>query len=539
MSIDPAGFHLAAHALATPDKTALVMAGSGEVRTYREIDDASVRLACLLRDRGMKTGDHLAVLVENQPEFFDAVWAAMRAGLYVTPINWHLAPAEAGYIIRDCDATALVATARLAKVIAALDPADLANTTTRISVDSSGILTGVGERESDRTPASDPLAIHGFRPLDEVLADSQLGPVPQEHEGGWMFYSSGTTGRPKGIVPPLAGAPLGAPSFLTAMLTGMFGFSSETIYLSPAPLYHASPAGWTTGTQRLGGTVVVMERFDPIDLLAAVERYQITHMQLVPTHMIRLLKLPAADRKRFDLSSLQVVVHAAAPCPVDVKRAFIDWVGPIVHEYYSGSEGSGFCYIGPEDWLAHPGSVGKSMTGAAHILGPDGDELPIGEEGEIWFETTRVFEYHHDPEKTRSVFNDQGWSWLGDVGRIDDEGYLYLTDRASHMIISGGVNIYPREAEDILVQHPAVADVAVLGVPDEEMGERVVAFIQLAEGSATLPHGAIRADDAGAAELIAWCRDRLSHFKCPTQVRFVDDLPRLPTGKLLKRLLIP
>ena len=281
-----------------------------------------------------------------------------------------------------------------------------------------------------------------------------------------------------------------------------------------------------------------MERFDPIELLAAIERHRVTHVQLVPTHMIRLLKLPEAERNRFDLSSLQVVVHAAAPCPVEVKQAFLDWVGPIVHEYYSGSEGSGFCYIGPTDWLAHPGSVGKSMSGAAHILGPDGEELPVGEEGEIWFETTRTFEYHHDPEKTRSVWNDRGWSWLGDIGRIDEDGYLYLTDRASHMIISGGVNIYPREAEDVLVQHPAIADVAVLGVPDPDMGERVVAFVQLADRAATLGDDAITPDDAGAAQLVGWCRDRLSHFKCPTEVRFRDELPRLPTGKLLKRLLV-
>jgi acyl-CoA synthetase (AMP-forming)/AMP-acid ligase II len=511
VALDPAGLHVAAHAAATPDKPAVVMAGSGEVaRTFRELDDASVRLARLLRDRGLRTGDHLAVLVDNGPAFFDAAWAAMRAGLYVTPINWHLTAAEAGYIVRDCDATALVASARLADVVAELDPTDLAAATTRLAADGD---------------------LPGFEPLDEALAGVEAGPVADEHEGGWMFYSSGTTGRPKGIVPPLAPAPLGAPSFLTAMLGGMFGFSADTVYLSPAPLYHASPAGWSTGTQRLGGTVVVMERFDPLDLLAAVERHRITHVQLVPTHMIRLLKLPEADRRRFDLSSLQMVVHAAAPCPVEVKRAFLDWVGPIVHEYYSGSEGAGFCYVGPEDWLTHPGTVGRSMSGAVHILGPDGAEVPIGEEGEIWFETTRTFEYHRDPEKTASVWNDRGWSWLGDVGRLDEDGFLYLTDRAGHMIISGGVNIYPREAEDVLVQHPAVADVAVLGVPDDDMGERVVAFVQPADGAP--------ADEAAGAALVAWCRDRLSHFKCPTEVRFLDELPRLPTGKLLKRLLVP
>lgn len=511
MALHEAGEHLAAHARTTPDKPALIMAPSGEVRTYAQLDDTSVRLARLLRDRGLCTGDRLAVLVENEPAFFEVVWAAMRTGLFITPINWHLSAAEAGAIVGDCDATALVAAARLGPVVTAMDPADLASVTTRLSVGGD---------------------LAGFERVEDLLADIEPGEVPDEHEGGWMFYSSGTTGRPKGILPPRSPAPLGTPSFLTQMLTGLFGFSADTVYLGPAPLYHAAPAGWTTGTQRLGGTVVVMERFDPLELLAAIERHRVTHVQLVPTHMIRLLALPEADRRRFDLSSLQRVVHAAAPCPVPVKRAFMEWVGPIVHEFYSGSEGAGFCCIGPEEWLAHPGSVGRSMSGAIHIVGPDGAELPVGEEGEVWFETTRRFEYHKKPDETRSVWNDRGWSWLGDVGRVDDEGYLYLTDRAGNMIISAGVNIYPREAEDVLVGHPAVADVAVLGVPDPDTGERVCAFVELKPGAD------LGADDVGADELIAWCRDRLSHFKCPREVRFVDELPRLPTGKLLKRLLV-
>ncbi len=505
MPFDPAGEHLGAHAQRTPDKPALVMHGSGVVRTYRDIDDASVRLARFLRERGLATGDHLAVLLDNQPEFYDVVWAAMRTGLYLTPINWHLAAGEAGYIVADCDATALVASAALADTIAEMR-GDLDAVTTRIAVDGD---------------------VPGFERYEDALASVDVGPVPDEHEGGWMFYSSGTTGKPKGILPPLQGAPLGAPSMLGMLLGGMFGFTEDTVYLSPAPLYHAAPAGWTTGTQRLGGTAVVMERFDALDLLRAVEEHRITHVQLVPTHMIRLLRLSEEERARFDLSSLQMVVHAAAPCPVEVKQAFIDWVGPIVHEFYSGSEGAGLCYIGPDDWLAHPGSVGRSMTGAIHILDDDRNELPVGEEGEVWFETTRTFEYHRDPEKTKAVWDPRGWSWLGDVGRIDEEGYLYLTDRASNMIISGGVNIYPREIEDVLVVHPAVDDVAVIGTADPDMGEQVTAFVLLSPDAQTTE-----------AELIDWCRERLSHFKCPREVRFVASLPRLPTGKLLKRLLL-
>lgn len=511
MSIDEAGEHLAARAARTPDKPAVVMVPGGAVRTYAELDDAAVRLARLLRERGLRTGDHLAVLVDNEPVFFEVVWAAMYAGLYVTPINWHLTAAEAGYIVADCDAAALVASARLSEVVSGMDPVDLDAVAVRL------VAGG---------------ALPGFESLDDLLAATDHGEVVDEHDGGWMFYSSGTTGRPKGILPPMTPAPLGAPSFLTRMLTGLFGFDADTVYLSPAPIYHAAPAGWTVGTQRLGGTAVVMERFDPRELLAAIERHRVTHVQLVPTHMIRLLELPEMERRSYDLGSLQRVIHAAAPCPVQIKRRFMDWVGPIVHEFYSGSEGAGFCYIGPEDWLAHPGSVGRSMSGAIHILDGEGQELAVGEEGEVWFETNRPFEYHKDPEKTSSVWDDRGWSWMGDIGRVDADGYLYLTDRASHMIISGGVNIYPREAEDVLILHPAVADVGVLGVPDPEMGERVCAFVQLS------PDTDLAADEAGAAELVEWCRDRLSHFKCPREVRFVDDLPRLPTGKLLKRLLV-
>lgn len=502
--MDPAGEHISARAATTPDKPALVMHPSGERRTYAELDAASTRLARVLRERGLGPADHVAVLLENQVEFHEVVWAAQRIGCYVTPINWHLTAQEAGYIVADCDATALIATARLGDIVAQMGQA-LDGVRTRISVDGD---------------------LAGFERYEDVVCHAAAAPLVDEREGGWMFYSSGTTGQPKGILPPLTEDDVGAPSFMTRLLKGLFAFTEGTVYLSPAPLYHAAPAGWTVGTQRLGGTAVVMERFEPVELLAAIEHHRITHVQLVPTHMIRLLKLPEAERRRYDLSSLEVVVHAAAPCPMEVKAAFLDWLGPIVHEFYSGSEGAGFCYIGPEDWLAHPGSVGRSMTGAIHVLDEHGKEVPVGEEGEVWFETSRTFEYHRDPEKTKTVWDPRGWSWLGDVGRVDGDGYLYLTDRASNMIISGGVNIYPREVEDALVVHPAVADVAVIGTPDEEMGEHVTAFVMLSEDR-----------EASGGELIDWCRARLSHFKCPTEVRFVADLPRLPTGKLLKRRL--
>jgi long-chain acyl-CoA synthetase len=502
--------HPAGHAAASPDKLAVVMGGSGERRSYGQLEDASNRVAQLLRSAGLRPGDHVAVLLTNRPEWYDVVWGALRAGLYVTPVNFHLTAGEAGYIVRDCGARALFADAALADTVAAM----------------AGDLDGVALRVAVGGP------LDGFDDLGAAVAACPAVPIADEVEGTWMLYSSGTTGRPKGIKPPLRSAPLGAETPFGALLVGLYGFSTDTVYLSPAPLYHAAPAGWTTTTQRLGGTVIVMERFDAEEWLALVERYGVTHSQVVPTHLVRLLKLPEEVRRRYDLSSLRGVVHAAAPCPPEVKRAAIEWLGPIVFEYYSGSEGTGFCAIGPDEWLAHPGSVGRSLMGAVHIVGDDGEELPTGVEGQVWFETATRFEYHGDAEKTAGAWNDRGWSSLGDIGWVDVDGYLYLTDRVAHTIISGGVNIYPREAEDVVIMHPAVLDVGVVGVPDEEMGERVVAFVQLA------PDGARPAEDALGDELLQWCRDRLTHYKCPTEIRFVDELPRLPTGKLLKRALL-
>jgi acyl-CoA synthetase (AMP-forming)/AMP-acid ligase II len=479
------------------------MAGSGAVVTYGELEARSNRVAHLLRARGLRPGGHLAVLLDNDPRYFEVVWAALRAGLYVTPINWHLGPEEAGYIVEDCDADALVTTASLAALASSLP-----------SVPNRFAIGGVD----------------GYEDYSAAVDGLPTTPIADEVSGSYMFYSSGTTGRPKGIKPPLSGAPFGVTGRLEQLLAGLYGFDAHARYLCPAPLYHAAPIGWSIATQRMGGTVVVMERFDAVGALDAIERHAITHAQFVPTHFVRMLKLPAEDRARHDLSSLRMVVHAAAPCPVEVKRQMLEWWGPIVHEYYSGSEGSGFCAIGPEEWRTHPGSVGRAIAGTIHVLDEDGRrELAAGEIGQIWFESDAAFEYHNDPAKTASVFNDRGWSTLGDVGYVDGDGYLYLTDRVSHMIISGGVNIYPQEIENLLVLHPAVADVAVIGVPDEEMGEAVKAVVLPADGAA--------AGDALAAELIAYCRAHLAGFKCPRSVDFVDELPRLPTGKLLKRVL--
>ncbi len=493
------------YAASAPDRLAVVVGGeTGRTLTFAELEARSNQVAHLLRDRGLGVGDHLAMLLENRTEFFEVMWAALRAGVYVTPINWHLNPTEVAYIVNDCGASLLFGSAELLRAL----PDDVA------LADDRRIAVGG--------------AVPGLEDYEALLAERSTEPIADQSEGSYMFYSSGTTGRPKGIMSPTIGGEIGAPNSFSGLMSVMFGFTEESVYLSPSPLYHAAPAGWTTGGHRLGSTAVVMERFDPIACLELIERHRVTHVQFVPTHMVRLLKLPREVRDRYDLSSLEYVIHAAAPCPPDVKRAFIEWVGPKVHEYYSGSEGMGFCIIGPEEWLAHPGSVGKSLLGAVHIMGADGEELGPRDEGQVFFETPSKIEYHGDPEKTAAAFNDRGWGSLGDVGWVDEEGYLYLTDRVSNMIISGGVNIYPRELEDILVMHPDIADAAVIGVPHPEMGEAVRAVVE--------PAGPV--DDAGvfAQELIDFSRERLSHFKCPTTVALVETLPRLATGKISKRL---
>jgi long-chain acyl-CoA synthetase len=488
------------------DRPAAIMATSGLALTYSELDARSKQLAQLFYDRGLRPGDHIAILLENHPRYFEVYWAAQRSGLYSTPINWHLTPAESGYIIEDCGATALVTSAALGPIASQLEPY-LSAVTTRLAMDG-------------------PVA--GFEAYESEVARYPAEPLALETEGMYMFYSSGTTGRPKGIMRALDGAPFGSGGgSLTGLIQQLFGFTADTVYLSPAPLYHAAPLGWTTSVQRLGGTAVIMEKFEPEQVLALIEKHRITHAQFVPTHFVRLLKLPAEVRARYELSSLQMVVHAAAPCPVEVKQQMLAWWGPVIHEFYAGSEGNGFCYVGPEDWLTHPGTVGRSLLGPLHILGDDGVELPTGEAGQIWFESGVAFEYHNDPAKTAGAYNDRGWSGLGDIGYLDAEGYLFLTDRVSHMIISGGVNIYPQEVENLLTMHPAILDVAVIGVPNDDLGEEVKAVVLPADPAAASP--------ALAAEIIAYCRQHLAHYKCPVTVDFVDELPRLPTGKLLKR----
>jgi long-chain acyl-CoA synthetase len=503
--------HLSDLAAAAPDKPAVVMADSGRMITYRQLDERSRQVSRLLAEHGIGTRGHLAILMTNRPEYFEVAWGAQRRGVYWTPVNWHLTAEEAGYIVGDCGA-------RL--VIAAPETAGMA---ARLAAQMAGLsvfVAGAGRE--------DEAARHGLPSLEAALDELSAEPLGDETEGHTFFYSSGTTGRPKGIRPDFAFPPFGTGVGLEVRMRAAYGFTAATVYLCPAPLYHAAPIGWSMGTIRLGGTVVLMERFDPVACLQAIERYRVTAGQFVPTHFVRMLKLPAAERARFDVSTLQTVVHAAAPCPVEVKQQMMDWLGPVLYEYYAGSEGNGSTMVRPGEWLERPGTVGRALVGVVHILADDGTELPPGADGMIFFEGN-TFEYHNDPVKTAASRNDKGWTTLGDLGHLDDDGFLYLSDRRTDLIISGGVNIYPAEIEEALIMHPAVADVAVIGVPDAEMGQSVLAIIQPAS-QGTSP------DDL-AAELIAHCRSKLASYKVPRAVEFAADLPRTPTGKLLRRKL--
>lgn len=498
--------HPRVHASAHPDKAAVVMAGSGRRVTYRQLDEGSRRLARLLRRRGLRTGDDVAVLMENNPTYLEAVWAPQRSGLYYTAVNSRLTAPEVEHIVSDCGARALITSHECREVAGAL----------------------VGRLPAVRTWLMCGGTVDGYEPYEEAVGAEAATELPDAVEGRDLLYSSGTTGRPKGVKAPLPLAPVGTPDAAFGAATVLYGFDEDTVYLSPAPLHHAAPLRFTMAVHRAGGTAVVMERFDPVELLRSIERHRVSHTQVVPTMLVRLLKLPEAERRRFDLSSLRCCIHAAAPCPVPVKERMIEWWGPILHEYYAGTEGNGFVACNSEEWLAHRGTVGRALLGTLHVLDDDGTELPPGRTGVVWFEGGPPFEYHNDPDTTRASRNDRGWSTLGDIGYVDDEGYLYLTDRKAHMIVSGGVNISPQEAEDVLLTHPRVMDAAVVGVPHEELGEEVKAVVQ-----------PVDAADAGPEleqELLAWCRDRLSSYKCPRSVDFDAELPRHPTGKLYKRL---
>ncbi len=499
--------HIFHHAANQPETPAIIIAQSGETITYAQLEAGSNRIAHLLRARGLRAGDSIALLSDNRIEYFEIVWAAQRSGLYFTCISTKLTPSEIDYILKDCGAKAFFASASLSQVAQTVAQ-HLPDTIARFSIGGD---------------------IEGFEQLSARAADQPTARLTDESLGRAMLYSSGTTGKPKGVKSTLTTGKIDDPDALTQLTGFMFGFGAGIRYLSPAPLYHAAPLGFSMATLKWGGTVIVMEHFDPFAALGFIEKYKITHSQWVPTMFIKMLKMPIEQRSAHDLSSHRVAIHAAAPCPVDVKHQMLKWWGPNIFEYYASTEGAGFTAITPQQWLEKPGSVGKALVGVARIVNEDGEQLPAGEIGRIYFEGGPSFEYHNDPAKTKESFNEKGWATFGDIGYLDDDGFLFLTDRKAFMIISGGVNVYPQETEDVLIMHPRIADVAVFGVPHEELGEAVKAVVQPADWTDATPEF--------AAELLAYCRAKLSPIKTPKSIDFEKELPRHATGKLYKRLL--
>lgn len=493
--------HPRIHATRNPDHAAVVMSDTGETLSYRDLECRANQGAQLFRSLGIMNGDTIAVWLPNLPDFHILYWAAQRSGLYVTPIATALTGEEAAYIVDNCGAKLLV------------------------SCDAIGGLPGL---LVDRPKGLE----HVFDLIEWRAAIDGMPetPIPDEQPGFHMVYSSGTTGRPKGIRLPLPQGGVTDAHMLAERAAANYGVDPDTVYLSPAPLYHTAPLAFTTSCHRLGATVVVMPKFEPDTALQAIEKYKVTVTQMVPTMFVRLLKLPNAVRLSYDVSTLQHVIHAAAPCPIPVKHAMIEWLGPIIQEYYGGSEGNGSTNITAEEWLKKQGSVGRASWGKIHICDDEGNELPPGEQGIVYFEGGWDFQYLGDAEKTRDSRHPihSGWSALGDIGYLDEDGYLFLTDRKSYMIISGGVNIYPQEIENLLITHPKVADAAVIGVPNADFGEEVKAVVQPMDWAEATPEF--------AQELIAHCKAHHSPVKCPRSVDFDPALPRLDNGKLYKRL---
>lgn len=501
-------FHPSIHAANDPDRTACVAAATGKATTYAELDSRSNQIAHWFRHNGIGVGDGVVLLCQNSAEFYEIVWAAQRAGLYYTPVSWHSTAEEVAYVVENAGAKAFIASSRFS-----------ATAEKAASLFAGSVLT-----------LSIFDSIDGFTRLSDECQSLPTTPVDDETSGREMLYTSGTTGQPKGVKFPLSGAAIDEVGF-GDLFYQHEGYRPGAVILAPGPAYHASPLLVTLAAHRFGATVVIVDKFDAEAMLAHIEAYQVTHIGCVPAHFIRLLKLPESIRTKYDVASVEWIVHTAAPCPVDIKHAMIDWFGPVIVEVYSGTERVGGSLIRCEDWLAHPGSIGKSPDDSAHVVDESTwEELPANEIGVIYFESPEAFSYHGDEKKTQSISSPQGWRTLGDIGRIDEEGYIYLTDRKSNMIISGGVNVYPQESENRLITHPKVSDVAVFGIPNAAFGEEVKAVVQLI--------GGVAAGTELEAELIDYCKAVLSPLKCPRSIDFMDSLPREANGKLYKQKLI-
>lgn len=507
------GHHPSIHARSKPDHPALVIADTGEVLTYAELDAQSNRFAQLLRARGLKAGDRIGVMMRNSLLMPVVYWGATRCGVFVTMLSTHLKPEEAAYILDDSASKLLVLSASVGAT-----PRALAGEPRETIPGVEAILF-----------ADDDEPIPGATSLGAAMAAMPAEPVADEISGFHMLYSSGTTGRPKGIAVPFTPGPIDEFN-LSEGRPDMYRPFDPLVAWNAGPLYHAAPLSGMVITQRLGGTFVTLRKFDAEATLRAIEQWKVNHAQFVPTMFVRLLALPDEVRAKYDVSSLKLAIHAAAPCPVEIKRRMIEWWGLCIFEYYSSTEGVGATAITAEEWLRKPGSVGRSSMGPIHICDDEGRELPPGEAGVIWFEAPegRTINYLNDPEKARRSTHPQHANWftVGDIGRLDEDGYLFLTDRKDFMIISGGVNIYPQAIEDCLIVHPKVMDAAVIGVPDPEYGERVKAVVQ--------PKVWADAGPRLEAELRAWCAARISPVTQPRSYDFVEELPRIPSGKLAK-----
>ncbi|MFM1987662.1 MAG: hypothetical protein RJA99_619 [Pseudomonadota bacterium] len=500
---------LKARAALVPDRIAVRMSDdTAAALTFAELDRRADAVARWLLSLGLAAGEAVALLLENRLELPELWFGARRAGLYYVPIAVQLTAGEIAYILRDSGARALVTSPAFADRIAAL-PDGLAPL-----------------RASLGGPVDGCIALE---PALDRHRDG--GPLPERALGRELFYSSGTTGRPKGVRRPTTPFAQRAdlPPF-ERTLRGLFSFDEHAVYLSPSPLYHAT-GRFVIRAIEGGGTSVIMPRFDAAAALAAIDRWGITHSHWVPTMFVRMLALPDAVRATYVGRTHRVAIHAAAPCPPEVKQRMIDWWGPIVEEYYGGTENVGLTYLSSAQWLAHRGSVGRALVGTIHVVDDDGRELPVGGIGLIRFSGGPTFEYLNDPDKTRAAIDERGWASYGDIGRVDAEGYLYISDRRTDLILSGGVNVYPQEIENVLLEHPAVADAAVIGVPDPEFGERVMALVETRDAVAAAGSDALR------EALHAHCAARLSRIKCPREIVFEARLPRSDTGKLLRRVL--
>ena len=497
-----AKYHPAHIAANTPDRLAVINATTGNSISYGQLDQASRVIANLLKDNGLQAGDHVAIMVANHESFHAVVWGCLRIGMIVTPVSTHLRADEANYIIQDCEAKFLF----IEEVIAAAHPV--------IGLDANG--NRIAQRSVNAA-------------LAQSLSREHLPEVPSypEEEGCMMLYSSGTTGFPKGIVEPWQRGSLGSILSIALLQEALFGFDQQTRFFTAAPLYHAAPLHWTLGAHRLGATVIIAEKFDAEKSLYAIDQFAVSHSVWVPTMFVRMLHLPDDIRARYSLASLKFVVHLAAPCAVAVKEKMLDWWGAIIHELYSGSEANGQCYISPEDWLQHKGSVGKPMFGSVAIYDEQGNSVANGTVGIVGFAGGRSFSYHKDEKKTQDSVLMDGITTLGDLGYLDQDGFLYLTGRKGQTIISGGVNVYPKEVENLLMKNTCIEDCFVFAMPDEEYGETVCAAIKIKPVDTTQ-------ETINAEEIIHWCKQHGSSIKAPKKIFFCHDIPRMETGKISK-----